>query len=74
MALTIGASGLMAAGLLCVEAVIGFPAGLFLRMIWLGIMIVLGAVFYGILLHAFGIIDAASVLARLRRRFGKRSV
>ncbi|MCG4259596.1 murein biosynthesis integral membrane protein MurJ [Acetobacter senegalensis] len=74
MALTIGASGLMAAGLLCVEAVIGFPAGLFLRMIWLGIMIVLGAVFYGILLHTFGIIDAASVLARLRRRFGKRSV
>jgi putative peptidoglycan lipid II flippase len=62
----------MAVGLFGVERLVGFPASLLLRMLWLGSMIVFGALLYGVILHVLGVIDLASVLARIRRRVSKR--
>ncbi|MGV4876118.1 murein biosynthesis integral membrane protein MurJ [Acetobacter indonesiensis] len=70
--LTVAAALIMAVGLFGVERLVGFPASLLLRMLWLGSMIVFGALLYGVILHVLGVIDLASVLARIRRRVSKR--
>ncbi|OAG74957.1 putative peptidoglycan lipid II flippase MurJ [Acetobacter malorum] len=63
---------LMGGLLLGAEALLAFPSGLSVRVLWLCCMVGLGAVLYGALLHVFGIMNAADVLARLQQRLRKR--
>ncbi|MFT8308343.1 murein biosynthesis integral membrane protein MurJ [Acetobacter malorum] len=63
---------LMGGLLLGAEALLAFPSGLGVRILWLGSMVGLGAFLYAALLHVFGIMNAADILARFQRRLRKR--
>nr|WP_298796288.1 murein biosynthesis integral membrane protein MurJ [uncultured Acetobacter sp.] len=66
------AAALMGVCLLGAQAFLAFPSGLSVRILWLGSLVGLGAVLYGVLLHVFGIMNGANVLARLQQRLRKR--
>lgn len=66
------AAALMGVFLLGVQAFLAFPSGLSVRILWLGSLVGLGAVLYGVMLHVFGIMNGANVLARFQQRLRKR--